>query len=184
MIRPSYNSPVILTFSILSVIAFLISVAFGETVALKFTVDSKMVFSDPWSYIRLVSHVFGHIGLRHISGNLLLLMLLGPLLEEKYGAVNLVGMMLVTAILTGLIQMLMGDGILLGASGIVFMFITLSSFANRKSGQIPLTMIFVVFAYVGQEFKMVGNAEDNISHMAHVAGGLVGVFFGFMQKTD
>ena len=38
--------------------------------------------------------------------------------------------------------------------GIVFMFIILCSWTSVASGKIPLTMIFVVFIYIGQEVLM------------------------------
>ncbi len=183
--RLSYNSPVVLTFSIASLIVFILGAGiFGEVVSLKFTVADRMDFQDFWSYFRLFSHVLGHYDLQHLSGNILLLMLIGPLLEEKYGFWRLIIMMLVTALVTGLLHAFLFTGLLLGASGIVFMFITLSSFTNRKAGKLPLTMIFVVIAYLGKEFMVVGNENDNISHMAHIAGGILGVVFGFLNKVD
>ena len=181
----SYNSPVILTFSIASLVVFILGAGiFGEVVSLKFTVADNMDFQNFWSYFRLFSHVLGHYDLQHLSGNILLLMLVGPLLEEKYGFWPLIIMMLLTALVTGLLHTFLFEGLLLGASGIVFMFITLSSFANRKVGELPLTMIFVVLAYLGQELLAVGNQNDNISHMAHIAGGVLGVIFGFLNKVD
>jgi len=38
-----------------------------------------------------------------------------------------------------------------GASGVVFMFILLSSFVNFKKGRIPITFILVVIIYLGGE---------------------------------
>ena len=188
-LKVSYNSPVILSFSLACAVVLLVSLVFGENVALQFTVGSSDVagqvvdWSNPLTYFRFVSHALGHIDVGHLSGNILLLLLIGPLLEEKYGRGPLVAMMLSTALVTGLIHTFLFSGLLMGASGIVFMFITLSSFTNRKTGELPITMIVVVIAYLGQEWMAFGE-KDNISHFAHIAGGIMGVIFGFLQKVD
>ena len=68
---------------------------------------------------------------------------------------------------------------LLGASGIVFMLILLSSFTNIRQGEIPITFILIVALYVVREFV---NAltPDTVSQLAHIAGGLIGGAFGFL----
>ena len=69
---------------------------------------------------------------------------------------------------------------LLGASGVAFMMILLSSFANSGSGEIPLTLIFVAVLYLGTEIINGLFAQDNISQMAHIIGGLCGCGFGWL----
>lgn len=182
--RLRYNAPLTLSYAIVAVVVFVLGARiYGEVFSLKFAVAADMDYADPWSYFRLLSHVLGHFDLQHLSSNMLLLLLLGPLLEEKYGSVQLLGMAAVTALVTGLIHASVFSGLLLGASGVVFMFITLSSFGNRRAGELPLTMIFVVVAYLGSELLAVGN-DDNVSRMAHIAGGVIGVFFGFLHKSE
>jgi membrane associated rhomboid family serine protease len=66
----------------------------------------------------------------------------------------------------------------MGASGIVFMFIILSSLTNFRSGDIPLTFILVILLFLTREIlEAFGN--DNISQFAHVLGGITGSVFGF-----
>ena len=67
---------------------------------------------------------------------------------------------------------------LLGASGVVFMFILLSSVTNARRGRIPLTFVLVVLLFLGQEVWN-GLTQDNVSQFAHVIGGLCGAAFGF-----
>ena len=98
--------------------------------------------------------------------------------EVRPSTCPLVLMMFVTAVMTGLINVLFIATGLMGASGIVFMMILLSSFTNIRTGEIPLTFILVVLIYLARE---VVNAfdSDSISQFAHIAGGVCGSAFGF-----
>lgn len=114
---------------------------------------------------------------------MLLLLLLGPMLEEKYGSKKLLIMIAVTALVTGIINTLFFTTGLLGASGIVFMMIILSSMVKLKEGKIPLTLIIVVVIYLGQELMSGISAQDNISQITHIIGGVCGCLFGgFLMK--
>ena len=105
--------------------------------------------------------------------------MLGPILEEKYGTKLLTLMTLFTAFVTGLLNVLLFDSGIIGASGIVFMFIVLSSVVNMKQKEIPLTFIFIVLIYVGGEVINSFNA-DNICQFAHIIGGIIGGGLGFL----
>jgi membrane associated rhomboid family serine protease len=174
-----YNSPVILTFAIVAVIVYLVSVfLFPGLTPYFFRVGPSFSFSDPLDYFRLVSYVMGHASFDHLFNNLVLILLLGPILEERYGSSTILGMMFVTALCTGIINVLFFPTGLLGASGIVFMFVILVSIVNMKSGSIPLTFLLVSFIFIGRELVQVLR-EDNISQMAHIVGGSIGAVFGF-----
>jgi membrane associated rhomboid family serine protease len=85
----------------------------------------------------------------------------------------------VTAIATAILNMLLVHAGLLGASGIVFMLILLSSFTNIRQGEIPITFILIVVLYIVRELV---NAftPDTVSQLAHIAGGIIGGLFGFL----
>jgi len=58
--------------------------------------------------------------------NFLLILLLGPMLEEKYGSKRIAFMIAVTAVVTGVINILLFPRTaLLGASGVVFILLIL-----------------------------------------------------------
>jgi rhomboid protease GluP len=97
---------------------------------------------------------------------------------------RLLAMILVTALVTGLINLAIFDTGLLGASGIVFMMILLASTANIRQGEIPLTFIAVSVIYLGGEVVRAVGDEDQISQMAHLIGGVVGAVFGFLAAKD
>lgn len=135
-------------------------------------------FTQATWYVRLFSHTMGHASTEHLMGNLAFILLIGPIVEEKYGAKNLIIMMITTALVTSILHLLFFNHGLLGASGIVFMLILIVSLVNFKSKEIPLTFILVVLIFIGKE--ILGSFEnDGISHFAHIIGGIVGAVFGF-----
>ncbi len=178
--RLQYNSPVTLTFALISLGVLLLgNITKGESTSLLFCAY-KSSWSDPLTYIRLFGHVLGHAGWGHFSGNMVLFLVLGPMLEEKYGSKLLLGMIAITALVSGLFYVIFyPHNALLGASGIVFMMIVLSSAAGMQEGRIPITLILVVVIYLGGEVIDSIGSEDGIAHAAHILGGICGTGFGF-----
>lgn len=113
--------------------------------------------------------------------NMLLLLVVGPMLEEKYGSRKLLVMILLTAFVTGMVNLLFQVRVL-GASGIVFMMILLSSITSMKEQRIPLTLILVAAAYMGNEITQGIVGQDNISQISHITGGICGIIFGLVYQ--
>lgn len=140
---------------------------------------------DPLTYVRFVGHVFGHAGWEHFLGNIMLILVVGPLLEEKYGSADLLFVILATALVTGIANFALFPRIqLLGASGVVFALILLSSFTSMKEGEIPLTFILVAALYIGQQVYQGIFVNDNVSNLTHILGGLVGAGLGYVMNKD
>lgn len=176
---PTYNAPAVLSFALAAVAVHALDRLTGGVLARAFfAVPGTFDFSRPWDYFRTVSHVLGHRDFAHLASNLSILLLIGPILEEKYGSRPLSWMMATVALATGVLNILLFDTGLMGASGVVFMMVVLGSFANRKPGQIPLTFVLVAGLFLFQEL---GTAlhRDGISHFAHLLGGAIGSLFGF-----
>ncbi len=179
-LRISYNAPVVLTFIIACFVVMVAGVLSGGRITelLFMTYHSSLL--NPLTYLRLFTHVFGHAGWSHFIGNASYLLLLGPMLEEKYGSKTLVEIICVTALVTGLVNYLFFWNVgLCGASGVVFAFIVLASFTSFRDGEIPLTFILVVVIFIGQQVYEGLVLSDNISNMAHIVGGLVGGAVGY-----
>lgn len=176
----SFNSPVVLGFSLLACAVLLLDGSLMPKLIDRFFVCRGVFdFSDPLDYFRLFSHVVGHANWQHLVGNFSFILLIGPILEEKYGSRKLLLMMLVTAGVTGVLNNLFWDTGMLGASGIVFMMILLGSLVNLRSGTIPLTFILIVVLYLGQEVYTALTVDDQVSQFGHILGGLCGMLFGF-----
>lgn len=179
-IRLTYNATVTLTFVLLCFAATLLNyMTQGASNALLFmTYHSSL--TNPLTYLRFFTHVLGHSGWVHFIGNASYLLLLGPMLEEKHGGDNILKIILVTALVTGLINYIFFPRVALcGASGVVFAFILLTSFTSFREGEIPISFVLVAMIYLGQQVYDGIFLDDNISNMAHIAGGIVGSITGY-----
>ena len=178
--RLQYNSPVVLTYTFLCCIILFLSPFTGGLLMNLFTVRNTMSLTNPVDYFRLFSHALGHGDWSHLLSNFTFILLLGPMLEEKYGSANVLTMMFLTALVTGIINVIFFSSGLLGASGIVFMMILLSSMTNLRQGTIPITFVLVVVLFLGKEVISMVGEKNNISESAHIIGGICGAVFGFM----
>jgi membrane associated rhomboid family serine protease len=191
----TYNSPVVLTYTFICTLIIVLDTPFtaqqattkaatvGEICKNFFMVypfgSEYMHFSNPLMYFRLFSHAMGHAGWEHLVGNFTFILLIGPVLEEKYGSKMLLTMIFITASATGILNAFFFPSGLLGASGIVFMMILLVSFTNAKKGTIPLTFILIALLYLGKEIYNAAFVNNQTSEFAHIIGGLFGGFFGY-----
>lgn len=184
-LRIQYNSPVVLTFALISLGALGLDVLTSGWTTMHLFCVYRAPLTDPLTYVRMVGHVLGHSGYAHYMGNMMLLLVVGPPLEEKYGSKRLLSCILITALVSGLVQFLFFPGVaLLGASGIVFMMIVLSSLAGMRNGAIPLTLILVAVLYLGGEVVTAVTAQDDVSQLTHVVGGLCGGALGFAMSRS
>ena len=136
--------------------------------------------THPLTYLRFFTHVLGHSGWEHYIGNAAYILLLGPMLEEKYGSKRILQVIVITALVTGLVNyILFWNVALCGASGVVFAFILLTSFTSFKNGEIPLTFILVAIVFLGQQVYEGVFLQDNISNLSHVIGGIIGAIVGY-----
>lgn len=179
-----YNAPVTLTYALLCT-AFLAAdqTMLPGLVQQLFTVPGRDFFDFQYlpGYVKLFTHVCGHIDWSHLMENMAFILLLGPILEERYGSRSLVFMIIFTAGINGLVNVLFFPNFLLGASGIVFMMILLVSFTNIKRGEIPLTFLLIVALYLTREFTSAFK-NDEISQISHITGGVCGAVFGFFKN--
>ncbi|MCI8703801.1 MAG: rhomboid family intramembrane serine protease [Anaerotignum sp.] len=178
-IKISFNSPVILGFTLFSLVALLLAqVTGGGTNDLFFSVY-RAPLTDPLTWVRFFGHVLGHAGWQHFIGNIMLILVIGPLLEEKYGSGEVLFVILITAFVTGLLNFALFPQVqLLGASGVAFALILLSSFVSVKEGEIPLTFLLVAVIYIGGEVINGIFIRDSVSNLSHIAGGAVGAVLG------
>lgn len=125
--------------------------------------------------------MLGHGGWDHFLNNMLLLLVVGPPMEEKYGSLPLLKGILLTALISGILQCaLFPRTALLGASGIVFMLIMLASLSGF-SGGIPVTMLLVAALYLGQQIYDIIFVRDNVANFMHIVGGVCGTVFGYVN---
>lgn len=138
-------------------------------------------FSDPLLYLRCVAYVLGHGNWTHLFGNMLLILLLGPMVEEHYGKRNTLTVILATAVITAVFHLAVSPStILLGASGIVSAFILMASLTLREDRTVPVTFVLLALLYFGTQIYDGFAVKDNVSQLGHVIGGVIGGALGFL----
>lgn len=184
-LKLSFNSPVILWFSVICLVALILGfVTNGATTTALFSVYRSSLAS-PLTYVRFFGHICGHANWQHFIGNMTMLLVVGPMLEEKYGSLNILFVILTTALVTGIVNFIFFPHIqLLGASGVVFAFILLSSFTSIREGTIPVTFILVATIYIGGQIFDGVFVQDNVSNLTHILGGGVGSALGYVMTKN
>ena len=184
-IRLSFNSPVILGFTLACFIVLILDKVTGSASTLALFSVYRSSLASPFTYIRFFGHVLGHASWDHFFGNIMMFLVVGPLLEEKYGSANILFVILATALVTGVINFIFFPHVqLLGASGVVFAFILLASFTSIEDGKIPLTFILVALIYIGQQVYDGLFIRDNVSNLTHILGGIVGSSLGYVMNKN
>ena len=176
-----YNSLVILSYFFICLLTlFLNKITKGKSNKLLFS-SYRSSLLNPLTYIRMIGHIFGHSNWSHFMNNFMIILLVGPMIEEKYGSLNLLIMIGITSITTAIVNMIISKKGILGASGIAFMLIILSSLVNFDNGKIPVTLILICLFYIVNEIYTGITKKDNVSHLSHiigaVCGGILGIFY-------
>lgn len=178
--RITFNAPVILSFVLLCFGATLLGQLTGGKATQLLFMTYRAPLNDPMTWLRLVTHVIGHADWAHFIGNASYLLLLGPMLEEKHGPMAIAGIILTTALITGVVNTIFFPRVAVcGASGVVFAFILLTSYTSFREGELPVTVLLVAAIYIGQQMYDGIVLKDNISNMAHILGGVTGGAIGY-----
>lgn len=184
-VKISFNSPVIVGFTIACFAVLVLGRITGNLTTNTFFSVYRSSLLSPFTYIRFFGHILGHAGWEHFIGNIMLILVVGPLLEEKYGSANILFVILATALVTGVIHFIFFPRVqLLGASGVVFAFILLSSLTSIEEGKIPLTFILVALIYIGGQVYNCIFVRDNVANLTHIIGGIVGSGLGFVMNKN
>lgn len=180
-----YNAIVILSyFFICLVILILDKLVQGRLVNNLFSTGRNDSLLNPLTYFKLISHSLGHSSWDHLYNNFLKILLIGPLIEEKYGSLNLLIMIILTSLIIGIINRIFSKNRILGASGIAYMLIVLCSFVNIESGKIPITVVLIILFFVVDEIiNLLKRKKDGISHLGHVTGAICGILLGILSMN-
>mmetsp|Transcript_9773 Transcript_9773/g.12900 ORF Transcript_9773/g.12900 Transcript_9773/m.12900 type:complete len:271 (-) Transcript_9773:411-1223(-) len=184
------NAPVTLGFAVICLCVHVLTLGGSAT-----SISRILAVHDYWDglsiaqYTSFWTHCFAHSSFRHLHGNLTMLMLVGPGVEFHFRSKNVLWIMTVVSLVSAMAHIVIGkqNTHQLGASGIVFAFILLNSMVSATQGQIPVSFVLTVLLYMGEEFWLLLASKDDVSHHAHLTGGLVGAAAGFyihgtMQK--
>ena len=194
-IKVAYDAPVTLTFVIVCAVIFLINlllVKSGKGEGLQKLLASPtaqggslpFIVKSPVSYFRLLFYMFGAGDAAAGSAsvlftNLILIMLLGPAMEERYGSVIIGIMIFVSALFSGVLNACFCDASLVGSVPVVSMMIFLNAFMSFSKKKFPLSFAAVMVLFVVlQIFSGAGAVRIIIC----IAGGLCGSLFAFLTS--
>ena len=89
--------------------------------------------------------------------------------------------MILTSLIIGIVNKVFGKGGILGASGVAYMLILLSSFVNMENGKIPITLTLIILFFVVDEvIKLFRRKKDGVSHLGHITGAICGIILGML----
>jgi GlpG protein len=179
--RIRYNAPVILTFSLLAILILVLNATIMPRLTYRyFAVAGSINWGSVADWFRLFSHPLGHAGWAQLAGNLTFVLLLGPMLEARYGGRWLLLLMLITAVTAGLANVLLFNTTLLGASGVVFMLLALTAMTDLRAGTLPLTFLLLAAIFISGELLLA--SDRSASQLAHLIGGGVGALIGVLLR--
>jgi len=179
-LKLEYNSPVVLTFAIISTLVF-----FVDQIIPYDLIKNLFIYYGNYGaldILRMFLCSMGHGSVEHLLGNMTLILLIGPMLEEKYSSKVILLLMLLTSLTIGLAHLLFFNNGILGASGIVFMMIILSSFTNMKKDSVPITFIMVCILFLGKEVYNGIFVNNNVSEISHILGAVVGMAYMLIEN--
>lgn len=208
-----YDSPVTLTFVLLStLILALDSFALKGFLTTNIFIchGSKAVgniasfdYKNFLDYLRLFTHTLGSSGWQSLLANSTFILLLGPTLEERYGSPILLLMIVITSLVSGVLNACLVPFFTSGSQSIVFMMICLAAITAFSKKEIPLSWIIVFILYLAlklcssySDFSSSLNSSNsssgkqkidfiefltlNLNTFTSLAAGIVGSLFGFL----
>jgi membrane associated rhomboid family serine protease len=179
--RITFDAKVTLAITGICLLAYFLLHSFLNQVSGLFVLNGRYQQESVSWYLSTVMYIFGHADLQHLFGNLSFFLVLSPIVEKVYEVKKYLLMIVTAAIFTAIIHTLFWENGLMGLSGIVFMLIILSTLIHAKANEIPFTFILVLLFYFSQEVYL-SFSKDNVSHMAHLAGGISGIFWGYFKR--
>lgn len=139
-----------------------------------------------WAY---VTSVFSHGGMVHIIFNSIALFFFGPIVERQIGSKRFAGLFLVSGIVAGLAQILVGVFVLgpaapvLGASGAIAAVLGVLTILRPNLTVyiyfvIPAPLWLLTIGFVVINLAMGFGSVGNTANWAHLAGLFIGLAYG------
>tara|TARA_Y100001960_G_scaffold331932_1_gene430673 strand:+ start:4864 stop:5655 length:792 start_codon:yes stop_codon:yes gene_type:complete len=139
--------------------------------------------SNNFQLWQLFSYMFLHAGFMHIFFNMFLLWMFGNQIESIWGTTKFISYYLIAGIGSGCFIWLLSDSITIGASGAVMaiLFAYGYLYPNRTLlfYLIPMKAKYCILILILTELsqELLRNPSDNVSHVGHLGGMLVGYLY-------
>lgn len=178
----TFNCPATLLF--VSVV-FLVHLAYQTDFRSKIDAYFALAANFRWGNVEdiasLFLYMFGDGGRwSHISYPMMLIVLIGPIMEERIGAVQLATAAIFTSVVTGALYVLLFNDRMFGPTSVAYMLVFLASFVNVRKGEIPLSfiLVLVVVLFIGAEQW----TQDFKRAFPMISGSLLGWFWATMVR--
>lgn len=198
--RVTYDAPITLSFIFITAIIFIL-----DQFALKGSLSEKILicsgrtngysfdYTSPLSYVRIFAHVFHANNWINMLSNATFLLLLGPVLEERYGSIAIALTLFLSSLISGVLATFSPIPVS-GPSAIIFLFILLSTITSFEKRNLSLSSILLFILYsafvlsqgYGNNLSLfTGNKiiiffKANIPSFMSLIAGILGSIAGFL----
>jgi len=131
------------------------------------------------SYIQMIFYVFAPTSVNILFTDLILILLLGPTLEDRYGITVIGVMIFICALFSGVLNACFCKNSLTGPSCIVYMMIFLNIFFSLIKKKIPLSFVIIFILLI---VKDVLSDSGLITLIINICGGLCGSLIAFLAS--
>ena len=176
----SYHYIVTIGYFLICFLIFILNALFKNKVTSFLKIRRGSIF-NPMNFIRLVTSGFCHTDFTHFRNNFVFILLLGPILEEKFGSLVFLEMLFITTVVSSLFHLLFYDSSAIGASDNVYMMVSLCGICCATDEKIPITFVLLFLFFVLGEIILMFFyiIWDSVGHDGHVVGALCGIVFGY-----
>jgi membrane associated rhomboid family serine protease len=193
-----FDAPVTIVFVLLTIAVYFVNIMMKESlIPMMFTcrslkaADPEAAFNlkNALDYARLILHVFAYTDFPTLLINAVILLLLGSILEERYGSLMLFIMIFIAALVSGVLAVCSPQVPFTGTDSIIFMMIFLLSLTAlaKHTVQVSWLLAFIAFtAYKAYGFTTTGTKnlsaiiQDNLGLLISLAAGICGSLAGFL----
>ena len=173
---------VTLTLIIVNVIVFIICTLTGSLLYNKGAVGLKLI-EKPTDIYRSFTSMFLHVGFAHLSGNMLLLFLVGNVVEREVKPVAFTVMYFVSGLVGDVVMFIeeivrQQDIVVVGASGAVFglLGVLLALVVFKRVSREKMSVNRVLYVIVLSIYN--GYSQANVANGAHIGGVVAGFIMG------
>lgn len=139
------------------------------------------IVSEPLMYAKLILYVFSTNSIQLLVLNMLLIVLLGPEMEQKYGSVIIGIMILISALFSGVLNVCFCSQPIQGCLSVIFMLAFLNVFYAIVQNKLTVSSIIVfVLVFVYEFFQKSDNGVIGI--LISICGGLCGSLIAFLSS--
>lgn len=133
-------------------------------------------------WFRLITCMFLHGGLIHITANMYSLYSIGPLVEQLYGKYKYIVIYLICGVISSLFSFFFSDYVSIGASGAIFGLLgVVFVFAIKERKRIGRGFLMNVASVVVMNL-ILGISLPGIDNFAHLGGLISGITLGSVLK--